>query len=72
MTFDEFISAKERAGEKSAAADAARDLGVTPQCIGNWRRGSRTPRPKYVNEIMTWSGGAVTPESWFKASGVAA
>ena len=51
--------------EKMTLAVAAHELGVTRQAIDLWVKGKRIPRPAQMMRIAEWSGGKVTPASFY-------
>jgi hypothetical protein len=66
ITFDRHLRNREAAGEKFVNTLAARELGVSSQCVAYWRSGARRPRDvETIQKIKEWSGGAVTEASWF-------
>jgi transcriptional regulator with XRE-family HTH domain len=50
-----------------SAADAAFELGVTRSYVSALVSGAMTPGLKLAVEILRWSRGAVSAESWVKA-----
>ena len=52
--------------QKISAADAASALGVTKSYVSALMIGSMSPGLKLAIEILHWSKGAVSAESWVK------
>lgn len=61
MTLDDFFKQTETKPEGLAKA-----LGVTPEAVRLWCRGSRTPRRKMMERIKEETGGAVQPNDFFE------
>ena len=51
--------------EAMTRAEAARELGVTVQAIGQWVRGVSWPGADTMWAAEQWSDGAVPMQSWF-------
>lgn len=60
MTFDAYLSKNNLRN-----ADVARFLSVTPQYVGQIRRGEKTAGPRLIRKIEAWSDGAVTFADWY-------
>lgn len=54
---------------KISYADAAKQIGVTPEAVSFWARGKRIPGRAEMRRIHNWSGGAVTANDFYGIAG---
>lgn len=60
MTFDAYLTKNNLRN-----VDVAQTLSITPQYVGQIRRGEKTAGPKLIKRIDEWSGGAVQFDDWY-------